>query len=72
MTGKDKSMEKEQTVKFSAIKKEMDKAEREWLPSVQAAKTWNNDEVTRKAWMYVGAKELVKRLELLVLEEEHK
>ena len=70
MTGKEKSMEK--TVKLDVVKEEMEKAEKEWLPSLQAAKTWNNEEVTRKAWMYVGAKELVKRLELRVLEEQHK
>lgn len=62
----------EKTVKLDVVKEEMEKAEKEWLPSLQAAKTWNNEEVTRKAWMYVGAKELVKRLELRVLEEQHK
>ena len=59
-------------IKKAVLDEELARAEKEWIPTLAAAKTWSDAEVTRKAWMYVGAKELAKRLELRVLEEKNK
>lgn len=59
-------------IKKAVLDEELARAEREWMASLQVAKTWSDAEVTRKAWMLVGAKELAKRLELRVLEEKNR